>query len=98
MLTEMRKKGRQTFERRAKDRRQVSFEFNSPEWIVHIKKNYAAWPKIDRRVDARRDGERRHDTLNKQASLSVHTDYSSDLLTTEERLYFDELFMASKKQ
>lgn len=94
----MRIKERKTFERRVKDRRQVDLEFNSPKWIEHIKKNYAAWPKIDRRISFRRDHERRDDAQKAQISGNSNDDYSSNLLTKEERLYFDELFTLKHKQ
>lgn len=98
MLTEMRIKERKTFERRINDRRQADFEFNSSQWVKHIKKNYAAWPKIDRRIANRRDHERRNDEQGVEISKNSNNDYSSDLLTNEERLYFDELFTLKDKQ
>jgi len=84
---------RKEFERRMQDRRQVDFEFGSAQWIQLVKKNYVAWPKSDRRKMSRRDGERR---LKDPNPLQIHnhsSDYSSDMLTEEEWLYFNDLFM-----
>ncbi|MCW8930753.1 MAG: hypothetical protein OQL19_10990 [Gammaproteobacteria bacterium] len=94
MLTEMRQKQRNEFERRVHDRRQNDFKFNSVQWVKHVRQTYAAWPKKDRRQVSRRDGERRHIDQMKYQS-SYFTDFSSDLLSKEERLYFDELFTNS---
>ena len=91
MLTQIRKNTRKESERRIKDRRQVEFEFGSPQWIAEVKKNYVAWPKTDRRESTRRDGERR--TKNSGKPQNLTHDYSSDLLTEEEWLYFNHLFM-----
>lgn len=93
MLTQIRKNTRTEPERRNQDRRQVDFEFNSPQWIEYVKKNYVAWPKLDRRKETRRDGERRRNKNNDQQSHRLSHDYSSDLLTEEEWLYFNHLFM-----
>lgn len=92
MYTQMRKNERKALERRHEDRRQVDFVFASSKWIQHIEKNYAAWPKNERRNTTRRDGERR-DEFQRGQNLSHLADYSSDLLSDEERLYFNELFM-----
>ncbi len=86
----MRNNERDTFERRCQDRRQVDFIFASTEWVDHVKKDYVAWPKLDRRHNARRDGERRDNI--QEFSGGFTTDYSSDLLSKEERLFFNELF------
>ena len=98
MLTQIRKNERNQSERRAHDRREADFEFNSPEWIEEAKKNYIAWPKTDRRQLIRRDGERRYDTQKQQEYGRFNADYSSDLLTNEERLYFNQLFMNEAKK
>ena len=91
MLADFRKSTRKKNERRIQDRRQVEFEFGSLQWIEHVKKNYVAWPKIDRRNETRREGERRLE--NSQKAHNNNDDYSSDLLTEEEKLYFNHLFM-----
>lgn len=92
MLTQIRKNERNQFERRIQDRRLVYFKFASREWVEHIKQNYAAWPKADRRKASRRDGERR--VRDEEHLRHLKHDYSSDLLSKEERLYFDQLFMS----
>lgn len=80
-------------ERRIHDRRQVTYEFGSPEWIEHVKKNYIAWPKTDRRIAVRRDDENPYDSREENQSRSSEDDFSGDLLSTEEKLYFNKLFM-----
>ena len=92
MYTQIRQNSRDQNERRVEDRRNVDFKFGSPEWIKHVQKDYFAWPKEDRRKPTRRAGERRQS----QSSNSIHHDYSSDLLTQEERLFFDNLFFNNK--
>ncbi len=92
MQEQIRKDGRNSFERRLQDRRQVGFAFASPEWIEHVKKDYVAWPKAERRNNNRRDGERRDDPQGTSLFGGHITDYSSDLLSNEEKLYFNELF------
>jgi hypothetical protein len=91
MLTEHAKDNRNHKERRTQDRRKVDFKFGSPEWIKHIKQNYHAWPKVDRRVSARRIFERRQLQENLK-TLNRLDNYTSDLLTEEERIFFDQLF------
>ena len=79
---------RKTSERRKQDRRQVDYEFGSPQWIKHIKNHYTAWPKTERRQQQRRSGERRQGRPD-NGSLS---DYKSSRLTEEEAIFFDNLF------
>lgn len=99
MLIHSRENTRNKIERRVLDRRQLDYEFNSPQWIEHVKENYLAWPKTDRRRKARRAGERRQIQQDSPTSSSyIHLDYSSDLLTREERLFFDHLFDKDEKQ
>ena len=91
---------RDTVERRINDRRLVGYVFGLEEWIAHVKKNYVAWPKFDRRQSTRRTSERRQN-VNKNArsansSYNSSVDYSSDLLTKDERLFFDHLFKNKK--
>ena len=96
MQTITRTTTRDSSERRVNDRRQVDYEFGSPEWIEHVKKNYVAWPKVDRRQATRRTAERRQDGSQSQhlsnSSNPLEIDYSSDLLTQDERIFFDNLF------
>ena len=92
MYAQTRHNSRDTHERRIEDRRHVDFQFGSPEWIKHVQKDYVAWPKVDRRKATRRAGERRQSN----PSSSKHHDYSSELLTNEERMFFDNLFFNSK--
>jgi hypothetical protein len=46
--------------RRTQERRNVPYEFNSPEWLATIKQQYILWPKQDRRVAERREFDRRN--------------------------------------
>lgn len=92
MLTPIRKNERNQFERRTQDRRMVDFKFASREWVEHVKQNYVAWPKVERRKNFRRDGERRYIAQDEQVCHLKH-DYTCDLLSEEEKLYFDQLFM-----
>jgi hypothetical protein len=47
--------------RRIQERRKIHFAFNSEEWVKALerKKEYVLWPVIDRRLEDRRNGERR---------------------------------------
>ena len=83
-------------ERRINDRRLVDYVFGLEEWIAHIKKNYIAWPKLDRRQSTRRTSERRQNVNKNARSANSSIDYSSDLLTKDERLFFDHLFKNKK--
>ena len=92
---------RNTVERRTNDRRLAGYVFGLDEWIAHVKKNYVAWPKFDRRQSTRRTSERRQNVSDKNArahnsSYNPRVDYSSDLLTKDERLFFDHLFKNKK--
>jgi hypothetical protein len=93
MQTQNRRNERKKLERRLEDRRQANLEFGSPEWVSYVKKNYVAWPKNDRRESLRRTGERRLVFQNAKNLKKLKDDYSSDLLTNEERLFFDQLFV-----
>ncbi len=96
MQTQNRKSDRKKPERRLEDRRQAGLDFGSSEWIDYVKENYVAWPKNDRRESLRRTGERRQVFQNAKSlnqSKNSKDDYSSELLTKEERLFFDQLFV-----
>lgn len=97
MLAQTRQDTRNKVERRLEDRRKVDYKFGSPEWITYVKKTYAAWPKEDRRQAIRRDGERRQGQQEPTNTDHIHHDYSSDLLTDEEKLFFDNLFLNGNK-
>ena len=100
MDTQIRQHPRTTVERRVADRRMVNYEFGSSEWLEHVKKSYAAWPREDRRKTMRRDGERRKSSVSTQSAVNysshIHQDYTCDLLSQEERLFFDNLFSKKK--
>ncbi len=76
---------RKATERRVDDRRHVKHEFNSPLWIEHVQLYYVAWPRFERREATRRKNERRH---RRSEILNAR----GEVLTTEEKLFFDHLF------
>lgn len=96
MLTHTRTNTRKATERRVSDRRRFDYKFASPEWIKLVKRTYVAWPKFDRRLSIRRISERRQLTTENVDAYSKKFDYSSDLLTNDERLFFDNLFKKDK--
>ena len=83
---------RKNTERRISDRRHVEYEFNSPLWIEHVKLYYVAWPRFERRETMRRKSERRQIIAKNLHTRGGASDYASELLTAEEKLYFDTLF------
>lgn len=89
---------RKTTCRRVKDRREVDYEFGTPEWIDHIQKNYLMWPKInrrineDRRVADRRMLDRREQQILEQRNRSEKK-FSRILLTLEEKRLIEDLYL-----
>ncbi|MGR9087214.1 MAG: hypothetical protein ACU841_09085 [Gammaproteobacteria bacterium] len=84
--------------RRVADRRMVNYEFGSPEWVEHVKKNYVAWPKADRRQKTRRVGERRVPDRRQSHAQSAERSrferkYSRILLTPEERKLIEDMYL-----
>lgn len=85
--------------RRVSDRRIVPYEFGTPEWEEHIKKNYMAWPKVDRRKKDRRLNERRvpdrRNTQQTQPSERSHFErkYARVLLTPEEKKLIEDMYL-----
>jgi len=100
MLTPDKTTSRQEIERRIDDRRQDNNEFNSPQWIKHMRRAYVSWPKFDRRKTSRRSNERRQSNVGSLGSLNFpynhEVDYFSDLFTKEEKLFFVDLFKDKK--
>jgi hypothetical protein len=98
-ITDLRKKCRRSVERRIDERRLNSFEFESPEWIESIKKDYIFWPKADRRKKIRRANERRvlqrrHLFLDSNRSGKRST---MSLLSREEKELFMDIFNEDSK-
>lgn len=97
-IINLRKDPRRTVEsRRVADRRNVPYEFGSPEWIDNIKKNYLAWPAQDRRIETRRSDERRNpDRRQQQLSEQRRSEkkYSRIILTREELQLIEDLYMS----
>lgn len=85
--------------RRISDRRIVPFEFGTAEWEEHIKKNYLAWPKTDRRKQDRRMNERRvpdrrhHNQAQPAERSRFERKYSRILLTAEERRLIEDMYL-----
>lgn len=84
--------------RRISDRRVVPYEFGTPEWEEHIKKNYLAWPKTDRRkkdrrVAERRVPDRRHNHAQPSERSHFEKKYSRILLTPEERKLIEDMYL-----
>ncbi|MCK5648394.1 MAG: hypothetical protein KAI22_05895 [Gammaproteobacteria bacterium] len=100
MLTSDKTDDRQVTERRINDRRQDANEFDSPQWIQHMKRTYVSWPKFDRRETSRRSSERRKSIQESLDSLNSpykhRIDYFSDLFSKEEKLFFMDLFKDKK--
>ncbi|MCF6203032.1 MAG: hypothetical protein L3J59_05070 [Methylococcaceae bacterium] len=94
-----RKKNRRRAERRAKERRVITYAFGSPEWINAIQKDYLLWPKEDRRGKDRRNNSRRQGkrrTKNAAIPESTNTSQMYSLLTTEEKQMLNELSQSNK--
>ncbi|MCK9635630.1 MAG: hypothetical protein M0R41_05075 [Methylobacter tundripaludum] len=97
-LSDCRRNSRRTSKsRRTADRRIAPYPFGSPEWVEHVKKNYVAWPKSDRRDQNRRCNERRapdrrHQQLSEQGRSELK--FSTILLTQEERQLIENLYLS----
>jgi hypothetical protein len=81
--------------RRIADRRNISYPFGSSEWQEHIKNNYLAWPKSERRQFnrrnvGRREFERRHQQFAEQYSKEK---YAHVFLTQGERKLIEDLYL-----
>ena len=83
--------------RRIADRRLFPYPFGSQAWIDHIKNHYLAWPKDDRRIENRRESERRALELAQQPFFGAAGSkeiYSPILLTQEERMMIQDLYLS----
>lgn len=93
-----RQKSRRQSERRSEERRLVTFEFGSDEWVEMIKQNYLLWPKEDRRVQDRRQlARRKANRRTKGRDGPKNREYPkslSDLLTAEEKQMLNELIQS----
>lgn len=87
---------RATETRRVSDRRVVPYEFGSPKWIENIQRNYLAWPITDRRVEGRRNDERRRpDRRQRQLSEQLRSTkkHSKIILSREELKLIEDLYL-----
>lgn len=93
-----RRKSRRQTERRSEERRVITYEFGSDEWIEMIQQSYLLWPKQDRRVKDRRENSRRKGGRRIKPSGSIKVrEYPkalSDLLTSEEKQMLNELIQS----
>lgn len=91
---------RRNHARRQKERRTNPFAFNSPEWIEVMMKNFALWPKHDRREGERRSCERRsldRRSQRRHAMAARHAHRSQrfladDILAEDEKKMIMDLF------
>lgn len=82
--------------RRVSDRRVAPYQFGSEQWIEHVKENYVAWPRHDRRGEGRRTADRRApDRRRQQLSEQRRSQrkYSEILLTREELKLIEDLYL-----
>ena len=90
MAQNSRQNSRRSVERRKKENRKIKYDFGSPEWIEEIKKDYAMWPKEnrraqDRRAQDRRTQDRRIEIRVAKTSAKALARKGVGLLTDEER-------------
>lgn len=82
--------------RRMGDRRLVSYEFGSAEWLEHVQKSYAAYPRAERRAVGRRANERR--TPDRRQYLEeqrrAERNQAEILLTREELKLIEDLYLS----
>ena len=95
---DFRRAKRRKSERRLGERRLVHFEFGSVEWQKNIERQYAMWPRIDRRALDRRTRERRNISRRTHSADVTHTprwaqsSIPTDILSEEERAMLADLF------
>lgn len=88
-----RRKSRRAEVRRKEERRIISSEFGSPEWLAMIQDLYFSWPKHDQRVHARREQERR--VLERRHGQAFSEKQVTELLSDEERQMLSEIWTTS---
>lgn len=81
--------------RRNDDRRKVTHDFGTEEWIENVKLNYFAWPRHDRRLDDRRSDERRASErrIKHQVESRDFEQHHHNVLTQEERKMINHLYL-----
>jgi hypothetical protein len=72
--------GRHPNDRRAQERRMISYAFNSPEWIAVMSENFMLWPKLDRRKANKAELDRRR--LDRRKKLA-----NARMASTKARVY-----------
>ncbi len=85
--------------RRAQERRNLPYEFNSPEWLATIKQQYMLWPRQDRRLAERRESDRRNTDRRSGKRLFMksklenqHFFSTANILDDEEKAMIAALF------
>lgn len=90
-----RNKSRRQTERRNNERRLLSHNFMSPEWLDRIQKEHLLWPKRDRRVNNRRLDLRRAKSSRRLQNIphkripEIINDQSELLTPGERKMLFD---------
>lgn len=82
--------------RRVNDRRNVHYQFGSPQWLEHVQKTYAAWPKTERRNNSRRNDDRRSPdrrSFQNNEQRMTHRKFSKILLSREELKLIEDLYL-----
>jgi hypothetical protein len=94
-IIDLRKKLQQssTTERRVIDRRKVSYQFGSPEWLEYMKDNNVECPEEDRRKIIRRDEDREQSTEEPETNESK-TCYRRIFLTPSERKLLQDIYLS----
>jgi hypothetical protein len=96
-IVELRTSERRSFiTQRREDRRKVSYEFGSPEWLEYIKINHVDCPKFNRRQGERRTDKRKLPDRRQQYDaepVSLEKKYARILLTPAERNLLEDLYL-----
>jgi len=78
------------------DRRKVSYQFGSPEWLEYMKNNQLECPKKDRRKFIRREADRNPSLTADHANSE--TSYRRIFLTAGERKLLQDIYLTDFDQ
>lgn len=94
-IIDLRKKLQQssTTERRVVDRREVSYQFGSPEWLEYMKDNNFEVPEEERRTMIRRSEDRKQSSEEPEA-IDSGTPYRRIFLTPNERKLLQDIYLS----
>ncbi len=91
-IIDLRKKLQQSStERRASDRRKISYQFGSPEWLEYMKNNNLECPVEDRRKTVRRSEDREPSAAPE--TIDSDTNYRRIFLTPNERKLLQDIYL-----